>query len=314
MSIISASRRTDIPALYGDWFMKHLEEGEFLVRNPYNQKQISHITFEKKDIDCIVLWTKNPIPFMKHIEKLKEYPFYFQFTITPYSKRLEPNLPDKKELIGAFKELSEKTGGKVIWRYDPIIFNQNLTVQYHKETFSKMAEMLKGYTDRCVISFVDDYNNKAEIGSDYQENAAVWEDVGSHIAKEGKKNGMTVYTCAEYIDYGKTGLERGRCIDPDYIREICGYPIKASKDSAQRGACNCVESIEIGAYNTCTNGCKYCYATRNKNLVPMNVKRYNINSPALCDEILDFEKCTEKKLRSLRDYKREENEMQISMF
>ena len=317
MSIISASRRTDIPALYGDWFMKHLEEGEFYTRNPYNNKQLSHITFNKEDIDCIVLWTKNPIPFMKHIEKLKEYPFYFQFTLTPYSKKIEPNLPEKKWLIAAFKELSEKTNKQVIWRYDPIIFTPQLTVDYHKEIFSKMAELLKGYTDRCVISFVDNYDStkmQYDSISDYKHNAALLEDIGTYIANEGRKNGMTVYTCAETIDYGKTGLTRGRCIDPDYIRQICGYPIKASKDSSQRGSCNCVESIDIGVYNSCTNGCRYCYATRNNSLVPITIKQYDLDSPILCDRIGTFERYTEKKLHSLRDFKREESEMQITLF
>lgn len=317
MAIISASRRTDIPALYGDWFMKRLAEKSFVVRNPYNPKQISHITFKKEDIDCIVMWTKNPIPFFKHLDKLSEYPFYFQFTITPYGKQIEPCLPDKDTLADAFVELSQRTNKRVIWRYDPIVFNKDFTPDWHKEAFAYYAQKLKGSTDRCVISFVDTYDNNryslSQIG-EHKLDVQKLEEFCLELSQIGKENGMQLCTCAEVIDYEKAGVKRGRCIDPDYIESICGYPLKSNKDAAQREACGCMESIEIGAYNTCTNGCRYCYATKNKNLIPSIVKKYDINSPALCDTIYEFEHMTERKLRSLRDYKREENEMQISMF
>lgn len=167
--ILSASRRTDIPNYYSDWFYHRVKEGFLYVRNPLNIHQISEIKITPDVVDCIVFWTKNPLPMMKRLDELKEYHYYFQFTLTGYGKDVEVNLPDKKtSMVSIFRELSNKIGReKVIWRYDPIFFSNKYTVQYHLKAFKNIAEALNGYTEKCVISFVDIYAKNRKIWNAY---------------------------------------------------------------------------------------------------------------------------------------------------
>ena len=125
--ILSVSRRTDIPAFYSKWFFNRLKEGFVYVRNPMNIHQISKIVLSPDVIDCIVFWSKNPQPMIKSLDELKDYMYYFQFTINPYDKGLEMGVPRKEHVINTFKELSDKIGAKrVIWRYDPILLTEKM--------------------------------------------------------------------------------------------------------------------------------------------------------------------------------------------
>jgi hypothetical protein len=159
--ILSVSRRTDIPNYYSEWFLNRIKEGYLYVRNPMNTHQISKIKITPELVDCIVFWTKNPKPMMDKLDELKDYFYYFQFTLTGYGKDVEPNLPHKREkMIPIFQELSRKLGKeKVIWRYDPIMITDQYTVEYHMQAFREIAESLNGYTDKVIISFLDCYAN-----------------------------------------------------------------------------------------------------------------------------------------------------------
>ena len=310
MAILSASRRTDIPTYYGEWLMNRLREGFFMTRNPYNQK-VSKICFEKQDIDCIVLWTKNPASLINRLPELREYPHYFQFTLTGYGKDMEANIPDKTKVIESFKTLS-RLGSHVIWRYDPIAFTKVYTPEWHLRTFRRLAESLYGFTDRCVISFVDLY---AHIGGGMQTPLmSSGFDINRFckaLADIAGENGMTVYTCAEKIDLGYCGIKRGKCIDPDYIFKATGKVIELGKDKGQRKECGCVESVEMGAYNTCLNGCKYCYACTDKALTASCMHRYDPASPLLCDTLAEGEGFTERRLKA---FGRDPEPEQLSLF
>ena len=157
--IISASRRTDIPAYYSEWFINRVKEKYLYVRNPMNIHQIGKISLDRNVVDGIVFWTKNPIPMLPRLDQLKEYIYYFQFTLTAYGPEIESGLPSKNiKLIPAFQELSNKIGKeRVIWRYDPIFLNERYTMDYHKKYFRVLASKLAGYTEKCTISFLDLY-------------------------------------------------------------------------------------------------------------------------------------------------------------
>ena len=168
--ILSVSRRTDIPSFYSDWFFNRLKEGFLYVRNPMNPQQVSRIDLSPELVDCIVFWTKNPEPMLERLNELEGYNYYFQFTLTGYGRDIEMNVPHKKNvMLPVFQRLSDKIGSKkVIWRYDPIMFNNTYTPEYHVKAFEQIASALNGYTKRCIISFVDTYtkNKKAmkELG------------------------------------------------------------------------------------------------------------------------------------------------------
>ena len=303
--LLSVSRRTDIPNYYSEWFINRMKEGFLYVRNPMNIHQVSKIMLSPDIVDCIVFWTKNPKPMLDKLDALKEYKYYFQFTLTGYGRDVEKGLPHKKkEVIPVFKELSKKIGSeKVIWRYDPIFFNENYTKEYHINAFSQIAEELEGYTHRCVISFVDFYakNRKGMEELKLQETKErQLVSFSGKLQEVALAKGIEVFSCAEKIDLSECGIKHGSCIDKNIIEEITGCKIEASKDKNQREECGCVESVDVGSYNTCLNGCKYCYANFSEKAVCSNVKKCDVNSPLLCGNIEDIDKITERKMKSLK--------------
>lgn len=304
--ILSVSRRTDIPNYYSEWFYNRIKEGFVYVRNPMNIHQVSKIDISPEVVDCIVFWTKNPEPMMNRLDELAAYQYYFQFTLTGYGKDIEGNVPHKKEkMIPVFQDLSQRIGEqKVIWRYDPIIFTKKYTPEYHLKAFTQIAMELKGYTEKCVISFVDMYaKNKRnlELLESYELEKSELFGFAKAISEIARKNGMEIGSCAESIDLGSCGIEHNCCIDKALIESIIGCRLKAGKDKNQRQECGCIESVEIGTYDTCKNGCKYCYANYSEEGAAKNYSNYNPASPILCGVIDENDKITERKVKSLKE-------------
>ncbi len=310
--ILSASRRTDIPNYYSEWFFNRIKEGFAYVRNPMNAHQVSRIDLSPDVVDCIVFWTKNPEPMFGRLDELTSYNYYFQFTLTGYGKDIECNVPHKKEkMIPVFQKLSGKIGmNRVIWRYDPVIFTEKYTLDYHLKAFEQIATALKGYTEKCVISFVDVYaknrKNMKRLDS-YELEKKELMAFAKEIADMAKNNGMTVGSCAESIDLDECGIQHNCCIDKTLIEDMIGCRLKAEKDKNQRMECGCVASVDIGTYNTCKNGCIYCYANYSEESVTKNCGKYDPESPILCGVIDENDKITERKVKSLR-------ERQLSIF
>lgn len=304
--ILSVSRRTDIPNYYSEWFFNRLKEGYLYVRNPINAHQISKIILSPEVVDCIVFWTKNPEPMLARLDELGAYKYYFQFTLTGFGKDIEYHVPHKKKvMIPIFQKLSHKIGkDKVIWRYDPIIFTNQYDPEYHLKAFEQIAKELGGYTSKCVISFVDIYtknrkNMKALNPFFLSENDLTM--FCREIAFIAGNHNMKVATCAETVDLSHCGIEHNCCIDKEFIEKIMGCKIQAKKDKNQRKECGCMESIEIGTYNTCKNGCQYCYANDSQESVFQNCKRYNADSPLLCGRVTENDKITVRKVKSLKE-------------
>lgn len=304
--ILSASRRTDIPNYYSEWFYNRIKEGFLYVRNPINIHQISKIDISPDVVDCIVFWTKNPKPMIDRLDELAAYNYYFQFTLTGYGKDIEYNVSDKKEkMIPVFQDLSDRIGNrKVIWRYDPIIFTKTYTPEYHIKAFEKIARKLKDYTKKCVISFVDIYaKNKKNMESisSYEPESSQLQAFAKKISEIANYYGMKTGSCAESIDLDRCGIEHNCCIDKALIENIIGCKLIAGKDKNQRQECGCVESVEIGTYNTCKNGCMYCYANYSTESVARNCNKYDTTSPILCGTISKEDKISERKVKSLKD-------------
>jgi DNA repair photolyase len=298
--IISASRRTDIPAFYGDWFINRLREGLVYVRNPFNANQISKIILSPDLIECIVFWTKNLANFIKYLDEIDKsgFKYYFQFTITSYDKNLEENVPKKKYIIDIFKKLSDRIGPeKVIWRYDPILITDKYNTEYHFKWFEFISKNLSGYTHKCVISFIDMYK-KCERNlrgfNIYQITSLQKRRIAKTIYEIAQSYNLVVESCAEKIDLEKEGIKHGKCIDDRLISKITGKVICLKKDKSQRPECGCVTSVDIGAYNTCRHGCKYCYANYNKTMVERNCALHDKKSPLLIGNITGKERIIEK--------------------
>lgn len=300
--ILSASRRTDIPQYFSEWFADRLKEGFLLIRNPFYPEKVSKIKVTPDVVDCIVFWTKNPAPMLNKLILFSQYPYYFQFTITGYGKDIELNIPDKKEVIlPCFCKLSEMIGStKMIWRYDPIFFSKKYTPAYHLRAFSEIAKALQGKTKIVVISFLDMYpgiSQKMKRVGVFDLEKEQLNLFARDLAKAAHSNGMRIQTCSEKIDFDGCGIEHGSCINKQLIEQIIGSKISANKDKNQRNACGCIESIDIGAYGTCGNNCLYCYAAVGGE---KENAQYYICSPLLCDVLKSEDKISERKVESLK--------------
>ena len=302
--ILSVSRRTDIPAFYWEWFLNRVKAGFVDVRNPMNIHQVSRIDIRPNVVDCIVFWTKNAGNIIPHLDQLKDYKYYFQYTINPYNKLIEENVPLKKDIIENFKSLSEIIGpNRVIWRYDPILLTGNINIEYHLRYFEELAKRLQGYTQRCVISFVDLYKKTVSNTRDLMMREPT--DNEMHILAQklsiiAKNYKMEVLSCSENIDLDAEGVKHGCCIDRSLIEKIVGYKIDVKKDKNQRKECGCVESVDLGAYNTCLHACKYCYANFNNAKVHTLSQMHNPLSTLLVGELDETDVVKERKVKLLK--------------
>ena len=303
--IISASRRTDIPTYYSDWFMNRIREGFVCVRNPMNIHQISQIALTPDIVDGIVFWTKNPIPMLSKLDALKDYMYYFQFTLNAYGKDIEANVPNKNDIIiPAFKDLAGKIGAeRVIWRYDPILLSTKYSIDYHVKYFEEIAKRLSGYTHKCIISFLDLYRNTKSnmkglellpLGDNEMHELAM------RLVDIAHKYHLAVESCAERINLEQFGIVHGHCIDCNLFEQLLGQKLDLNKDPNQREECGCMASIDIGMYNTCKNGCIYCYANYSSNTVMSNFDKHDPQSPLISGQITADDKISVRKVQSCK--------------
>lgn len=283
--ILSVSRRTDIPAYYADWFFNRLKEGYYLKKN---KKEYEKVVLSKSNIDCIVFWTKNPKPLMKYLNQIRAmgYEFYFQFTLTPYNNDMEYNIGNKREILQTFKELSKLIGSeRVVWRYDPILINEKYNVEFHKKSFNQLAKALKGYTNECVISFVDEYSSIKKTAYYKSPEFKNIMDICFSFADTAKECGIKLKTCSEVIDFIDVDIEHGACIDKNKIEKLIKLPLESKKDNKQRPNCNCIESVDVGEYYTCLHNCAYCYAGGTDRVkCEYNNRLHNPTSPLMIGE------------------------------
>lgn len=288
--ILSASRRTDIPCYHGQWFMNRLRAGYVLTRNPMNHSQIHRIPLSPQTVDCIVFWTKNAGPFMPHLDELRSmgYRFYFQYTLTPYGSDMEPGLPPKEQLLEQFAALGRRLGKDcLVWRYDPILLEGRYTIAFHEAAFERYCRLLSPYTDEVVISFLDLYARLRKTGlrAPTTDEMLVLAEILGRIAAS---YGLAIRSCSEAIDLSAYGIQPGSCIDPRRIERIVHSPLRApraQKDAGQRSHCGCSKSIDIGAYNTCLNGCRYCYANYSRESIQRNLAQCDPDSPLLLGQL-----------------------------
>jgi hypothetical protein len=305
--IISASRSTDLPAFFSDWFINRVRAGYMKWTNPFNANQVQYISFAKTRL--FVFWSKNPKPLIRYLPELDNagFNYYFQFTINDYEKEnLEPNVPPLQTRIETFKKLSDQLGKeRVIWRYDPLVLSDSLSVDVLIDRITGVAEQLSGFTEKLVISFAD-----IETYRKVQNNLSkviVYKDLtpesmrgfAEKLAAANRQWGVKIATCAEDISLNEYGIEHNRCIDDELMVRVfnkdtalmnfLGYEPSlfddASwsyfKDKGQRKICGCMVSKDIGMYNTCSHFCAYCYANASKVAVQNNLQKHHPDAESL---------------------------------
>lgn len=294
--IMSASRSTDIPAFYADWFLERLKAGYSVWVNPFNQERY-RVSFA--DTRMIVFWSKNPKPMLERlyeVESLGFRQYYFQFTLNDYvAEGLEPNVPPVAERIDTFKRLADRIGKeRVIWRFDPLMLTEKISIDALLERVGNIGQQLKGYTEKLVFSFIDIaayrkvQKNLAGLGvREFSPDEQI--QFAQGLAKLNQDLRLELATCGELADLSLYGIKHNKCVDDDLMVRlfhddaklmdfigaeydmIDGWTIKKSKkDKGQRKACGCIVSKDIGAYNTCPHLCRYCYANTSDEVVMRN--------------------------------------------
>lgn len=238
------------------------------------------------------------------LDQLENFKYYFQFTLNPYGKEIEANLPSLDKRIDTFKRLSDRIGKeKVIWRYDPILTNEKYNTDFHKTAFAKIATRLKDYTEKCMLGFIDHYKHihstlqamdiRPLTTEKIREMAISFRQTIDHTP-------LLLNTCTVKIDLANMGIPAGMCIDQELIERITGYSISAQKDKNQRNVCRCIESIDIGTYDTCFNGCLYCYANTAEHKSLRNRQLHDPASPKLVGQVKDDDIIKDRIIRNLR--------------
>lgn len=281
--IINTGMRTDIPAFYSQWLVNRLKAGYVLVRNPYNESQVTRYRLSPDVVDLIGFCTKNPGPMLPNMDILKEYGQYWFVTITPYGKDIEPHVPPVDQVISDFQKLAEIVGvDSMGWRYDPILLSDTYTMDFHLHAFARMARKLSGYTKTCVISFVDLYPKVIHKFPEARRVAPVGRlALGRALIEIANSYGMTVKPCAEGEDLAPYGADCRGCMTVETFEKALHCRLHVPKRKGVRKECACYLSCDIGAYNSCPHLCRYCYANESAALVQRNFHLHDPASPFL---------------------------------
>lgn len=300
--IISASRSTDIPALYGDWFMERLKRGFITWTSPFNGRVLP-VSFAKARV--FVFWSKNPRPFFPALKELmgEGRQFIVLYTLNDYeAEGLEPGVPPLGDRIRTFTNLSSMIGKRrLTWRFDPLLLSDTLTVEGLLERIGTIGDRIADHAGRLVISFIDidTYprvrRNLASAGvSGIREfSGEEIRQFASGLSQLNQEWGLEIRACGEAVDLSRYGIYKGECISLDLLaKEFTCDPVlmeflrppagpdnlakrkRDLKDPGQRGRCGCMVSKDIGCYSTCIHGCRYCYATSSQARAEKNYRKY----------------------------------------
>lgn len=288
--IISVSRRTDVPAFYGDWFMQRIREGFAGVVNPFGGQRY-RVSLKPEDVACFVFWSKDFTPFTAHLEALDRlgYRFYFNSTVTALPAVFESEV-DKPAALRTLKHLSQRySPAHINWRFDPIILSNVSDGNFYLRAFESLAGELEGLVERCCFSFVEFYGKvrrnfkdlKRVHGIDVTEPSEEMRiDLADRLAEVAARYGITMYSCCGDDLLGDR-IRKAHCVDGVLIERLFGSSDIAYKDKGTRQQCGCTESTDIGTYNTCPHGCVYCYANANKAAARQSFEQHDPDSAFL---------------------------------
>lgn len=292
--IISASRRSDIPAFYSDWFMNRVRQGWCVVPHPFNRKRIYRVSLRPDDVTAIVFWSKNPAPMIAHLNELdeREYRYYFLFTVNDYPVELEPNVPDLSERIAVFQRLADRLGPRrAVWRYDPIVISNRTDWDYHRRAFERLCRELRGSTVRVITSLVQFYAKTrrrlaalSEQGFEFGLNLTGRDEARvllADMATMADNAGMEIMICASEEDFSDVGIKPSRCIDGELLSQLWGLPGPWPRDKGQRLSCGCTVAKDIGVADTCLHHCPYCYSTVSEKAALNNFEKHIQHAPCM---------------------------------
>ncbi len=288
--IINTGGRTDTVQYYCPWLLKRFEEGYVLSRNPLFPNKVTRYELTPEKVDCVVFCSKNFTPILPHIGKIAaRFPIYCHYTISAYGKDVEPGVPAIEKSIDTLVDLAAIVGKeKIAWRYDPVLLTEKYTIKLHHEIFESMVSRISGHVDRCIFSFVEMYKkleiNMPEIIPLTAEDIDILSEGFGRIAQ---RRGIPLQTCGTNGDFSRYAIAISGCMTLEMLGKANALNFRKLKHKGMRQGCHCIESRDIGAYDTCLNGCKYCYANKSPEKARENYKLHDCDSPLLLGHIKD---------------------------
>ena len=282
--ILNTGGRTDTVQYYTEWLLNRFSEGYVLSRNPLFPNKVTRYELTPDKVDCVVFCSKDYRPILPRLHEITDrFNTYFHYTITAYGRDVEPGVPSIDDSIDTLIELSGIVGRqRVAWRYDPVLLTDRYTIETHMETFESMAERLHPHIDRCIFSFVETYrkleHNMPEILPLSDEDK---DELARGLGGIAKHHSITIQTCGTNGDYTRHGIMKSGCMTLDILGRANGVEFRDLKHKGMREGCHCIESRDIGAYDTCLNGCRYCYANTNPCKAHENVLLHDPKSPLI---------------------------------
>ena len=282
--IINTGARTDTVQYFTPWLLNRFKEGYVLSRNPLFPNKVTRYELTPEKVDCVEFCSKNYRPILKDLHQITDrFHTHFQYTITAYDKDIEPGVPDIDASIDTLLALEKQVGKeRICWRYDPVLLTPKYTIDVHMETFDHMASRLAGHVDRCVFSFVEMYK-KLEVNMPelVPLRAEEKETLAEGLGRIAGKYGIPIQTCGTNGDYTRYGIQPSGCVTLQMLGQANGIVFRNLKHKGMREGCHCMESRDIGAYDTCLNGCRYCYANKDHKKAVDNFRLHDPSSPLL---------------------------------
>lgn len=301
--IINTGGRTDIVQYYTKWLLNRFEAGYVYSRNPLFGNKVTRYELVPEKVDAVHFCSKNYAPILPHITKItRRFPAYFHYTITAYGQDLEPGVPSIEESVNTLIQLSKTVGKqRLAWRYDPILLTEDYTVQTHLNTFADLAQTLTPYVDRCIFNFVEMYKklkvNMPELKPCTEQQK---DELAKGMGEIASACGLQIQTCGNNGDFSHYGIEPSGCVTLDLVGKANGIQFRKLKHKGMRPGCGCIETRDIGAYDTCMNGCKYCYANQRPEKAFENYRYHDSESPLLLGHLRESDTIQNAMQKSFR--------------
>ena len=282
--IINAGGRTDIAQYFSEWLLRRFEEGYVLVRNPLFPNKVSRYELDPAVVDVVEFCSKNYAPLLPRLHEITDrFNTHFQYTITAYGRDIEPGVPSLEQSVATLYALEQIVGKqRIIWRYDPVLLTREYTIERHFETFDWLASRLSGHVDRCVFSFVEMYRKLQRNMPDLEVmSLEQMDELARGMGAIAQKHGLYLQTCATDLDYSAYGIHGSGCATLEIFGRANDIEFRKLKHRGMRSHCKCFEMRDIGAYDTCPNGCRYCYANQSPAVARKNYRLHDPKAPML---------------------------------
>ena len=286
--ILNTGCRTDIPAYFSDWFYRRVAEGYVMARNPYRPELVTRYALDPQVVDVICFCTKNPAPMLPRLAELDAFRQFWFVTRTPYGSEIEPRVPRKADVLASIRQLSDAVGPQAVgWRYDPVFLSERYTVDFHLRAFERMAEELEGSVSFCVVSFIEIYE---KVRRNFPEaravSAADQRLLTTELVRIGAEHGIAIRLCCEDASLSRYGAITDGCMTQEVLEQSCGIQLDVPRSKrSPRDKCQCLLGADVGAYNTCMHGCRYCYANYDQRTVERNFRLHDPASPLLIGHV-----------------------------